>query len=294
MTKSVDGAPAYRPRWVVWLAPLPLPFLRGLGLVGGWLLWCFANRRRRVVDTNLRLCFPQLSATERRRQARSTFIMFAQSLLDRAWLWHAPVDVVASRLVVKGALDWLVSEGPKVLFAPHFVGLDAGWTALTLVVDRPFATIYAKQRRPGLDAWVLAGRGRFGSPQLLPRQQLGRSVLQVMRRQTALYLLPDMDLGARDAVFVPFFGVQAATVTTLPRVAGIGQCDVAPVITRLTSTGYEVTVHAPWPGYPSGDAASDAAFMNARLESFITTMPDQYYWVHKRFKTRPPGERAPY
>jgi len=115
-----------------------------------------------------------------------------------------------------------------------------------------------------------------------------------MRRDAALYVLPDMDLGSRDAVFVPFFGVEAATVTTLPRLADIGQCAVAPVTTRLTSTGYEVTVHAPWSNYPSGDSEADVAAMNARLEAFIATMPDQYYWVHKRFKTRPPGEKSIY
>ena len=294
MMPAVDEPLVSRPLWAAWLAPLPLPLLRALGRMLGWLLWCFAHRRRRVVNTNLQLCFPHLTTPARRQLACATFVKFAQSLLDRAWLWHAPVAVVQARLVVKGELDWLASDGAKVLFAPHFVGLDAGWTALTLNVDRLFATIYAKQTRPRLDVWVLAGRSRFGNPQLLPRQQLGRSVLQVMRRDTALYVLPDMDLGSRDAVFVPFFGVEAATVTTLPRLADIGQCAVAPVTTRLTSTGYEVTVHAPWSNYPSGDPEADVAAMNARLEAFIATMPDQYYWVHKRFKTRPPGEKSIY
>ena len=94
-----------------------------------------------------------------------------------------------------------------MLFAPHFVGLDAGWTALTLSVPRLFATIYARQKRSSLDAWVANGRSRFGAPTLLNKQDAGRPTARTMRAGAALYVLPDMDLGARDAVFVPFFGV---------------------------------------------------------------------------------------
>ena len=294
MTDASAARAAGAPRWTRLLAPLPLPLLRFLGMLLGWVLWLFAHHRRRIVQINLRLCYPHLTKSARATLVRRTFVRFGQSLLDRAWLWHAPSDVVASRLVIQGEVDWLNGTGARVLFAPHFVGLDAGWTALTRALDRPFATIYAKQSRPQLDAWVHAGRSRFGSPKLLPRQQLGRSVLQVMRQDAALYLLPDMDLGARDAVFVPFFGVQAATVTTLSRVAAIGHCAVAPVTTRLTSKGYEVTIHPAWVDYPTADPTADAAYMNAKLQAFVDTMPDQYYWVHKRFKTRPPGERPIY
>jgi KDO2-lipid IV(A) lauroyltransferase len=99
-----------------------------------------------------------------------------------------------------------------------------------------------------------------------------------------------MDYGARDSVFVPFFGVPAATIASLSRFARLADAQVVPVVSRLTSAGYEVTVMPAWADFPTRDALADTALMNRRLEAFIATMPEQYYWVHKRFKTRPPGE----
>jgi KDO2-lipid IV(A) lauroyltransferase len=103
-----------------------------------------------------------------------------------------------------------------------------------------------------------------------------------------------MDYGARDSVFVPFFGVPAATITSLSRFARLADAQVVPIVTRLTPSGYEVMVMPPWQDYPTRDATADTAEMNRRLEAFIATMPEQYYWVHKRFKNRPPGEPGVY
>jgi Kdo2-lipid IVA lauroyltransferase/acyltransferase len=297
-SEGVDNSldQALGPLWARALAPLPLPVLRGLGRAAGYLLYALAPKRRRVVATNLKLCFPDQTHAQRRRLGREVFVAFSQSLLDRAWLWHGAPEVVAKRLTLTGAYAHLTRDttASQVLFAPHFVGLDAGWTALNVHVPRPFATIYAKQNKPRLDAWIVAGRERFGSPALLARQNLGKSIVQVLRNGSALYLLPDMDLGARDAVFVPFFGVSAATVTSLSRMATMAKTAVTPVTTRMTSEGYEVHIGQPWANYPSGDHAADAATMNVHLEHMIKAMPHQYYWVHKRFKTRPEGEPGLY
>lgn len=287
---------AMGPLWARVLAPLPLPLLRGVGRAAGYLLYAMAGKRRRIVAVNLALCFPERTAAQRKRLGREVFVAFSQSLLDRAWLWHGAPEVVAQRLQLKGDWQHLIddAEHAQVLFAPHFVGLDAGWTALNVHVKRSFATIYAKQNKPRLDAWIVAGRARFGKPALLARQSLGKSIVQVLRGGAALYLLPDMDLGARDAVFAPFFKVSAATVTSLPRMAAMGKTGVTPVSTRMTSTGYEVHIGKPWANYPTGDHGADAATMNTYLEAMIQTMPHQYYWVHKRFKTRPEGEAPLY
>ena len=282
------------PFWVRVMAGWPLPLLRFVGRCFGCLLWVFAHRRRHIVQTNLRLCFPEQSTAERRALVRAVFVTFAQSLLDRAWLWHGPEDLVRRRLQITGDLSWLRSDGAKVLFAPHFVGLDAGWTALTLSVPRLFATIYARQKRSSLDAWVANGRSRFGAPTLLNKQDAGRPTARTMRAGAALYVLPDMDLGARDAVFVPFFGVPAATVTSLSRFATIGRCAVATVVTRLTPYGYEVSIEPSWEGFPSDDAVADARRMNRVLEALVRSVPAQYHWTHKRFKTRPEGEASVY
>jgi KDO2-lipid IV(A) lauroyltransferase len=121
-----------------------------------------------------------------------------------------------------------------------------------------------------------------------------REMIAAVRGGAAMYLLPDMNFGAEDSIFVPFYGVQAATVPSLPRFARLCKAKVVPLLTRLTSTGYEVKLLPAWEGYPTGDMEGDTALMNARLEGYIDGMPEQYYWVHKRFKTRPPGEPPVY
>ena len=132
------------------------------------------------------------------------------------------------------------------------------------------------------------------SPHIVRRRQGLKPLVAALRAGEPLYLLPDMDYGLSDSVFVPFYGVPAATVPSLSRFARLSGALVVPVISRLTPQGYEITVMPPWDGYPTDDAVADTAEMNRRLEGFIDTMPEQYYWVHKRFKNRPQGEPSPY
>jgi KDO2-lipid IV(A) lauroyltransferase len=226
--------------------------------------------------------------------ARQTFIHFAQAWLDRGWLWHGPDDLVRPRLTLTGALDALQGREPVVIFAPHFVGLDAGWTALTQQLPRHFQTIYTPQSNHVLDDWILAGRQRFGQARLLLREDGVKPLVAALRQGDLLYLLPDMSFGLSESVFVPFYGISAATVPSLSRFARLGRAQVVPVITRLTPQGYEVEVQPAWKDFPTDDALADTARMNLQLQTYIDAMPDQYYWVHKRFKTQPPGQTSPY
>lgn len=280
------------------LAHAPLPLVRGLGRFLGHVLHTVAVPRRHVVDTNLALCFPQKSAAERRAIARETFVFVAQSWLDRSWLWHAPESVVASRLRVVGAAAEIdeIAHGtaPMILFAPHFYGLDAAATALTMRTARASNTIYTPQRNVLVDAWIREGRGRFGNVITLNRGDGIKPILQGLRRNGLLYLLPDMDFGRDHTVFVPFFGVQASTIPSLSRFSRLGKAKVVPVLSRLTKTGYDIEVLPAWQDFPSDDAVADTALMNERLEGYIDTMPSQYYWVHRRFKTRPDDEPPVY
>ncbi|MBU3737340.1 MAG: lipid A biosynthesis acyltransferase [Rhodoferax sp.] len=279
------------------LALLPLPVLRGLGWLLGQALYRGLASRRHVVLTNLRLCQPDGSARLRGLRARAHFVRFAQAWLDRAWLWHGSERQLQRRLRLTGsspALQALHGSGPLVLFAPHFVGLDAGWTALTRGIPRRFATLYTRQGDPAVDAWVRAGRQRFGAPRLFLRVGGVRPVLAGLREGDALYLLPDMNFGLDESVFVPFYGVPAATVTSLSRLARLARAPVLPVVTRLTGQGYEVCVGPAWEDYPTADPVHDTAVMNRRLELLIDAMPEQYYWVHRRFKDRPPGQPPVY
>ena len=272
------------------LAPLPLPLVRGLGAALGHLLYWVVRPRRRVALINLRLCFPDLDERARRRLAHRNFVVFCQAALDRAWIWHGSPDLVRKRLQISGAVEDLTREGAVVMFAPHFYGMDAGGSAIMQQINRSACTIYSTQPSAALDAWMRAGRSRFGDATLLSRQDGVRAIVRALRQGKMLYLLPDMDLGPQESVFVPFFGVTAATVPSLSRFARMGGARVVPVVTRMTRRGYEVRVHPAWKDYPTADATADAARMNSELQTYIEAMPEQYYWVHRRFKTRPPGE----
>jgi Kdo2-lipid IVA lauroyltransferase/acyltransferase len=275
------------------LAPLPLPWVRALGHALGLVLHVLVRSRRRVVDVNLKLCFPQWSEAQRAQVRREVFVNVAQSWLDRSWLWHGHPDVVRRRLLLTGALRELAGQEPAIVFAPHFVGLDAGVTALTQQQPRPMTGIYTPQSNKVVDAWVMEGRNRFGGKPL-SRADGVRGLVSALRQGDLLYLLPDMNFGPEESIFVPFYGVPAATVSSLSRFARLGRAKVVPVVTRMTKSGYEVRVLDAWAGFPTKDATADTALMNERLQGYIDELPGQYYWVHKRFKTRPPGEPGVY
>jgi KDO2-lipid IV(A) lauroyltransferase len=272
------------------LASLPLSWVRGLGWLLGHLLHAVAARRRRIARTNWSLCFPDSPTAERDRAVRRHFVYFVQSWLDRSWLWEAPEATVRSRLKLVGNLAALEGTEPTILFSSHFVGLDAGATALSMHSPRHFIGIYTEQVNKAADRWILAGRLRFGSIMLIKKHDGLRPVVHALRGSGVLYLLPDTDSGLQESVFVPFFGVPTATLPALPRLARLGRAQVVPVITRLTSEGYELELFEPWTDYPTEDVVADTARMNRYLEDLIRRMPEQYFWVHKRFKTRPPGE----
>lgn len=281
------------------LAALPLGMVRAMGKVLGWFLYLAVSSRRHVVKSNLRLCFPELTDEERTVLTRQHFVYFAQAWLDRSWIWHAPAQVVARRLSLGGAVHELEGTQPTVIFSPHFVGLDAGWTAITQQLPRAFTTIYTDQANRLLDRWIFRGRRRFagrpgGGARLFGRIEGVQPIISALREGQPLYLLPDMNFGPEESIFVPFFGVPAATVPSLSRFARLGRAKVVPVINRMTPYGYEAQVLPAWENFPTGDVVADTALMNKRLEGYIATQPAQYYWVHKRFKTRPEGEPSVY
>jgi KDO2-lipid IV(A) lauroyltransferase len=271
------------------LAHFPLPAVRALGWLLGLLLYAVVVPRRRVVRVNLALCFPDWPAAERRKLALKIFVRVAQAWLDRSWLWHGAPETTLARLKLTGAVSELDGSQPTVLFAPHFVGMDAGWTALTQQSRRSFTGIYTDQANKVVNAWVLAGRRRFGSGRAFGRVDGVKSIVSALREGAPLYLLPDMNFGPEESIFVAFYGIPAATVPSLSRFAKLGRAKVVPVVTRMTASGYEVQVLPAWNDFPSADTVVDTALMNQRLQGYIDQMPEQYYWVHKRFKTRPQG-----
>jgi KDO2-lipid IV(A) lauroyltransferase len=276
------------------LAHVPLPALRALGWCLGQLLYVLAVPRRKVALRNLALCFPKATVAQRSRWARETFVVFCQTWLDRSWLWFAPREVVQRRVRLQGALNELEGDTPTIIFAPHFYGMDAGGTALTLHTPRAFTSIFSTHPDPAVDAWFMAGRQRFGDVRMLNRADGVKPIISNLRKGGLLYLLSDMDFGPGESIFVPFYGVPTATAPSLPRFARLGRAKVIGMYTRLTPTGYVAEITPAWEGYPSDDVEADTAQMNLRLQTYIDTMPGQYYWVHKRFKTRPAGEPSVY
>jgi KDO2-lipid IV(A) lauroyltransferase len=280
--------------WVLQFLPL-----RALGATGrtlGRVLYAFARERRAVVMTNLQLCFPELDDQAHKTLARRHFQALGRSLLERAVLWWGSRERIAQVMRLEGVEHWRVLNGQPVIFlAPHFVGMEMGGTRL-LFESAAITTIYSRQKNPLFDAVLLRGRARFSQARIHARQDGVRPIIRALRDGLSLYYLPDMDLGHRDALFAPFFGVEAATVTGLSRIAAISGAAVVPCITRQLAggEGYEVRLYPKWEQFPSGDLAADVRRMNAFIEERVREMPEQYYWVHKRFKTRPQGERSPY
>ena len=277
---------------VVWLLHLlPLPVLALAGRMTGLLLYAVARERRQVVLTNLTLCFPEWSDAERRRIARRHFQCFARSLLEHGILWWSSQSRVERMVRIAGLEHWqAVRDQPVIWFAPHFVGLDMG--GVRLATEYAAASVYSHQKDPHFDAILLHGRTRFVKQELYSRQQGIRPVIRAMRAGRPFYYLPDMDFGERDSLFVPFFGVPAATITGLARIAQLAHARVVPSVTRQLpgGEGYELRFYPAWENFPSGDAEADARRMNEFIEARVREMPEQYYWLHKRFKTRPPGE----
>jgi len=286
--------PTYCLLALLWLLHwLPLSLLRGLGWLLGHLLYLIGRRRRHIVLTNLSLCFPQLTEAERIRLARRHFIAFARAFLDRTLIWWAPEARLRRVIRLHGAEHLHDADGrPIILLAPHFVGLDAG--GIMMGMSMKVVSVYSQQKNPVIDAVLYAGRKRFNDPLLLSRQDGMRKALKALKDGLPFFYLPDMDFGPKDAVFAPFFGVPTATVTGVSRLARLTNARVVACITRMVSDGYEVTLMPPWENFPGESVEADTVRMNACIEEQVRSMPEQYYWVHRRFKTRPPGEASVY
>jgi KDO2-lipid IV(A) lauroyltransferase len=286
--------------FMLWLLHwLPLPLLAPLGRGLGRLLPVLIPKRRHVVETNLRLCFPEMSPAQRQALAREHFALLGRSLLERSLLWWASEKRLRRISRVEGVHNMSpdgerLGKRPLILLVPHFLGLDISGTTLAMFMDS--VSMYSQQKNAAIDALLHHGRSRFGDQRLLTRQDGIRGTIKSLREGRPFFYLPDMDYGPEDAIFVPFFGVPAATITGLPRLAKLGGARVFPVITEILpgGQGYVTRVGAAWENFPTDDAEADTRRMNAFIEDEIRKLPAQYYWVHKRFKTRPEGEAGFY
>ena len=276
---------------------LPLGVQAAVGRGLGRLAWWLARSRRQVALRNLELCLPELGEAERRALAREHFGWLGRSLLERALLWHASPERLRGLIHVEGDVHLAErSERPVMWLVPHFLALDVAGAATQLFQTRTVGSIYQAQSNPDFDAAIKAGRLRFGNAVIFPRSDSAKPLMRAVKAGNAFFNLPDMDFGAKDAAFVPFFGVPAATLLAPSRMARALNMVVQPVVVEFLpgGQGYRVRFLEPWTDFPTADAEADTLRMNRWIESEIRRLPAQYLWVHKRFKTRPEGEPPVY
>ena len=281
--------------WVLHWLPLGAQAWLGRGL--GRLLPLTARSRRRIALRNLELCFPDLDTQQRRALARSHFQWLGRSILERGLLWYAPPERLRRLIHVEGDVALAErSDRPVMWLVPHFMALDVAGAAVLLFQRRHGISIYQAQSDPVMDAAIRRGRLRLGNAEIFPRDDSAKALVRAIRRGDAFFNLPDMDFGARDAAFVPFFGIPAATLLAPSRLARALNMVVQPVLAEALpgGRGYRVRFMPPWTDFPSDDALADTAALNRWIETAIRDQPAQYLWVHKRFKTRPAGEASLY
>ena len=292
--------PALIPVWfsvgVLWLLHwLPLSLQAAIGNALGWLVSLFPGQRRRIVATNLALCFPDTAKAVRQRWLRQTFQASMRAMLEHGLLWWSP-EARLRRLIRIENPEAALGDGvrPVIWLAPHFIGLDMGGSRLAM--DYKASSMYARAKNAVSDRMMLHGRSRF-LPQVLISKSGGiKPILKTIKDGVPFYYLPDQDQGRRNAIFAPFFGIPAATLSALPLLARLTGAQIVPVITRQLpgGQGYRVRFHPPWDTFPSDDLETDVARMNRFIEDCIREMPPQYLWLHRRFKTRPQGEASLY
>nr|WP_184039361.1 lipid A biosynthesis acyltransferase [Chitinivorax tropicus] len=280
---------------VLWRAvsylPTPLIGLLGYGL--GWLLFWVG---RRTTMRNLELCFPGWTPAQRSRVGRKHFMRLTRAALELGLHVWQPKQRMLKMVKLVG---WEHLEGclgqPVIMLNPHFVGLNNGSAAIGERLAESM-TLYSRNKNPVVEDFLFQARHRFGAPMLFARQDGLRSIVKRLKQGVPFFYLPDMDFNTKDAVFVPFFGVPASTLTMPSRLASMAHAKVVPVVTRQLSVwkGYEVVFYPPWSHFPSDDPVADTLVINRWLEERVLEMPDQYYWVHKRFGTRPAGEKNLY
>ena len=281
--------------WLLHWLPLGLQAMLGRGC--GRLLHAVGRSRRLVALRNVELCLPELSFSEREALVREHFEWLGRSLLERALLWHASADRLKRLIHVEGDVRLAERSQRSVMWlVPHFLAVDVAGTAVQLYQSKAGCSIYTTQSNRVLDVALRRGRYRFSKALMFPRQQSALPVVRAIKRGMPFFNASDMDFGLRDSVFVPFFGVPAATLLAPSKLARSLDMVVQPVLARTLpgGQGWCITFMPPWTDWPTDDPVADAARMNLFIEAQIRLNPAQYLWVHKRFKTRPPGADALY
>jgi KDO2-lipid IV(A) lauroyltransferase len=288
-------APRYWPTWLgvvlLWcLTRLPFSVQARLGRVLGHLMLVFGGRRKRITQTNIDLCFPELSGAERARITRENFASMGIAILEMGMSWWAS-DFRLRRLVtIEGMenLDAALQAGHgAILLSAHFTTMEIGGRLLSLFT--PFQVLYRENKNAAMEYIIHRGRGSFTQKAILRDNLL--AMRRSLRQNMPVWYAPDQDFGIGKGVFVPFFGIPAATITATSTLAKMAQSPVVPFYqTRLPgSRGYRLTLLPALEHFPGASLEDDTRRINAMIETWIRRQPEQYLWAHRRFKTRPEG-----
>ncbi len=276
------------------LSTLPYGLVARMGEALGSLLYRVPGKRKHILQTNLRLCFPEKTEAQRERLARSTFRHVIRSYLERGTQWYGSTQAISDLVEMDSAIELKDSyDQPTIFLGFHFTAIEAGCIYYSTL--HPVASIYTPMSDQATDDISREQRGRFGT-EMIARNGSAREILKVLKSGKPIMLAADMDFGLRDSVFVPFFGVQACTLTAVSRLAKLARARVVPFVTGVAPNylGYKLSIFKPLENFPCRDPAADALRINQFLEEQIRLIPEQYYWVHRRFKRRPAGEAPVY
>ncbi|WP_110631564.1 LpxL/LpxP family Kdo(2)-lipid IV(A) lauroyl/palmitoleoyl acyltransferase [Salinicola salarius] len=304
MAKKTYPANRAHPRyWGAWLgiglmragAMLPWRLKLALGRGIGLLTWKLAKRRRHITDTNLALCFPELDDRQRAELVRKTFIANGIGILETATGWCRDPEHLRHRVTFKGTehMEQAMAQGKGALIIGiHFSTLDLGGALHSLFF--PADVVYRPHDNPVFEDFMTrARRGIFGAA--IDRHDL-RGVVRRIKSGHAVWYSPDQDFGREVSVFAPFFGIPAASIKLTAKIARMTGAPVMPLMFHRNPDDRTYTLEylPPLENFPSGDDVADAAQVNAFIEQAIRRHPEQYLWLHRRFKTRPPGEASFY
>lgn len=284
---------------LLWLLHLlPLPLLAALGRALGRVLFALAHARRRIGERNVQRCLPAWDAARQQALVREHFEYLGRSLLERGVLWWASPERLRRLITIEGDVGLADrTEGRFMWLVPHFLALETAGVATQLFQQRQVTAFYQQQSNRVFDDAIRQGRLRFGRGTVHTRHDNALKLLRDVRQGAAFLNLPDMDFGLKDSAFVDFFGVPAATLLAPARMARSMHMTVQPVVAlmRPDGRGYVVQFLPPWEDWPGTDEDEAATRrLNAWIEQQVMAHPAQYLWVHKRFKTRPPGEPSLY
>ena len=300
-TDTLPPPPLSPTHWPTWLgiglmalaARLPWLWQRAIGRGLGTMLHALLRDRRDVAARNLALCFPELDAAARDVLLRAHFTALGTGLFEFARAWWGSVDPMRRGLVVEGLEHMQAARAAGrgvIVVSGHFSTLEI---CGRLMCDHvPLAGMYRPHASPAMEWAVRRGRARYAAA-MFPKQDV-RGAVRHLKKGGLLWYAPDQDPSRGDAVYVPFFGQPAHSLTSTHSLARLsGAAVVLFEHRRRADGGYTLCLRPALEMFPSRDATADTARVIAGIETMVRAAPEQYLWIHRRFKRRPDGT-SPY